>query len=1129
MKELWTKKLPAFLLAALMLAGTAIPAGADETAGGETPTEHTTHTPSANWYTGANDHWQICTEGGEELNRAPHDYEETVIDSAATCTAAGRGHRTCRVCRFVDENVVLPILPHTPGDWVNTDPVNHWQICSVCSQQINTAAHTFGATVISTPATPTAPGAGTQTCTVCGYVKGVSIPATGHTATGAWKSDAAQHWHSCALHPNDANDKLDVANHSLGYRTISTAQHQQYCTVCGYVAATADHVDTNNDGKCDVCGQTGLTTGDKFTVTFISAGSNYQTQSVVKNGKPTAPGTPSRKASDCSYTFVGWSTTNPGTTAAYSGQSGLYTSAQVANIAVTANTTYYAVYIMNASSQNVSTDVSDTSGITVGSTVRNQINSKFSSLTGRTFTTVTFTSVSTTAYGTLYANTSSASLVGRTYDYNGGSYPVTNLYFVPSGSKGTYTVTYTATDGYSTATGTLSINTTASSNTKITYTVRPGQRVSLSRSDFNRVYQSAYNETVSWIQFTSIGSYSASDGIFYYNYNGSSQRSFSRSEMDDYAFYYNSSSYGSYPLEDMSFVADASAAKKTISFSFRAYYSNSRYVDGTMELQISGTSSSSITYQVEPGSEVTFNRSDFNRVFQDSYSGYDLRYVNFTSTGYDTSYGTMYFNYGGKNERSFTKNNFTSYGYYYSSTSYGDYALEDLSFVAASGFTGSFSVTFRAYYDNSRYVDGTMVIQAKETANRGDVRYYTTGNTNVQINPNDIGRFLNKTYSGVTLRYVKLEGVPDTGTLYYNYYGVSSYGTSSLRLTSSNCGSQNFYFSPSGSTQYSLSELTYIPSGTNYCATIPFTAYSTNNRSVRGNILISVNSVTVQDVYGATPVNTSVTFPADSIYNAVRTAVGSSYSMYSIQLLELPTASKGTIYVGTGSTKANTTSRYTYSASSGSGRIGELRFVPASGFTGSVEIPYVAYTSNNRSIASGRLCLGIVKSLKTYSDVNSGTWCYKYVAELSDAKVIDGYLDGYFRPDKTVTYGQSLKLIMLASGYSALSPTGKHPFSGYLTRAISDGLLTGVKESDLDRPISRLAVAQITAKAMKLSLSNLSSQKPFTDTSDVYVQALNAAGIVEGYFSSGTSTFKPASTMTRGQISAIVWRMNRAG
>ena len=61
--------------------------------------------------------------------------------------------------------------------------------------------------------------------------------------------------------------------------------------------------------------------------------------------------------------------------------------------------------------------------------------------------------------------------------------------------------------------------------------------------------------------------------------------------------------------------------------------------------------------------------------------------------------------------------------------------------------------------------------------------------------------------------------------------------------------------------------------------------------------------------------------------------------------------------------------------------------------------------------------------------------------------------------------------------------------------------------------------------ALKLSTANLSSVKPFTDTSDLYVQALNAAGIVEGYFSNGTSTFRPNNTLTRGQVSAIVWRM----
>ncbi len=79
----------------------------------------------------------------------------------------------------------------------------------------------------------------------------------------------------------------------------------------------------------------------------------------------------------------------------------------------------------------------------------------------------------------------------------------------------------------------------------------------------------------------------------------------------------------------------------------------------------------------------------------------------------------------------------------------------------------------------------------------------------------------------------------------------------------------------------------------------------------------------------------------------------------------------------------------------------------------------------------------------------------------------------------------------------------------------------------LTKPITRLQMAQLAAKALKLSTNNLSSVKPFTDSTDPYLQALNAAGIVEGYYSNGTSTYRPNTTLPRGQMSAIVWRMQQ--
>lgn len=1081
MKEFWKKKLPAFLLAAFMLAGTAIPAGADE------------HNFSPNWTSDATNHWHACTDPGCEARseQAPHV---------------------------------------STGGWKDRkDGIYHQKVCDVCGQELEKEEHHLPAVPTSTvPASCAQAGKNVYVCLDnCGYQREETIPPLPHTPSDAWTSDTTAHWHICSVCQQEIAGTRAPHTYDNNY-TSNAAAHWRTCTVCKGTSAPEPHVDANNDGVCDQCGRGGLPTAAKFTVTFINGGSVFATQSnIAKDAKPSNPGTPSKTAANCSYTFRGWTTANPGTTAIYIGQAVL-NSAQVAQTAVTANITYYAVYSVSANNQNATVDVTGTGGVTVGTNVRNKLNSLFSTVTGGNLSSVTFSSVSNTSYGILYANSGKTSLAGRTYSYSGGNLPITDLYFEPSGTKGTYSVTYSATDGYTTIQGILYVNTTASSGNKITYTVRPGQKVTLDRSDFNRVFQNNYSETVRWVEFNSVSSFSDSDGAFYYNYGNSNQQVFSRSTVDDYPYYYSDSNYGTYPIDSMSFVAAANASRGTITISFRAYYSNNRYTDGTMEIQISGTASN-ITYQVNQGEEVELNGSDFSRFFRETYSNYDLQYVAFlSSNAYDTSNGTFYYDYGGRSERSFTKSNLTSYLYYYNGSSKSGFPLNDISFVASSSFTGSMSFDFRAYYDNDRYVDGTLVIQAKESVKRGDVRYNTTGGINVQINPNDIARFLNKTYAGSTLQSVKLGGVPETGTLYYNYYGVSSYGATSLRLTSANCGSQLLYFSPTGTNQYALSELTYVPSGSNYCVTIPFTAYSTNNRSVTGGILISVNNVTVQDVYGTTPMNTSVTFPAGAIYSAVAAAVNSNASLYSIQLLDLPAASKGTVYVGTGSTKANTSTRYLYSSNSNSGKISDLRFVPASGFTGSVEIPYLAYNNSNRAIASGRFCLGIVSTLKSYRDVSSSVWCYKYVAELSDGKVIDGYPDGYFRPDKTVTYGQALKLIMLAANYNVQSPTGKHPFSGYLSRAKADGLLTGVNEKDLDRPISRLAVAQITAKAMRLSLSNLSSVKPFTDTGDVYVQALSAAGIVEGYFSNGTSTFKPTNTMTRGQISAIVWRMNRA-
>ena len=663
----------------------------------------------------------------------------------------------------------------------------------------------------------------------------------------------------------------------------------------------------------------------------------------------------------------------------------------------------------------------------------------------------------------------------------------------------------------------------------INYDVAPGKTVAFRQRDFRDFYEGNASGTFDYVEFDQPSSSAFSNGTLYHNYGTSSSKSFNRTTIDDQKFFYSPSS-SQYGVGNLTFVA-SSSFKETISLDFTAYGTNGRAVYGTVTVaSTENADDGDITYTVVPGRSVDFKRTDFNTYFRRRYSS-TVSYVVFQrpETAVFTN-GTFYCDYGAANQTSFGRNDLSGTKFYYNKSDMGrnDYYLDELTFAATSGFKNSVTVDFVAYGERSdEYVEGTVVIKADATAissnYTGSVRYATTTGTNVQINANDIARYFKQVYPSYNLQYVTLSGVPAVGGLYYNYYNASSYGIASrTQITAANCTGLTFYLSPAATTQYALTELTYVPSGTGYCATIPFTAYGTGSVSVTGSILISVSRTQVAEVYGITPRNTAVDFPASSIYSAVLTATGSALS--GIQLLSLPAVTSGTVYTGAANDRADTRTVYTYA--SGVNSMSSLRFVPTAAFTGSVEIPYVALDASGNALASGTFSLGVLNSRKTLKDVNSSTWCYKYVMELTDQNVISGYSDGSFKPNSTVTYGAALKLIMLAAGYPEQAPTGKNVFSGYLTRAQADGIVTR-SNVNLAAPITRLQVAQLAAGALKLSTSNLSSVKPFTDTSDVYVQALNAAGIVEGYFSNGTSTYQPSKTLTRGQMSAIVWRMNQ--
>lgn len=95
-----------------------------------------------------------------------------------------------------------------------------------------------------------------------------------------------------------------------------------------------------------------------------------------------------------------------------------------------------------------------------------------------------------------------------------------------------------------------------------------------------------------------------------------------------------------------------------------------------------------------------------------------------------------------------------------------------------------------------------------------------------------------------------------------------------------------------------------------------------------------------------------------------------------------------------------------------------------------------------------------------FSDM-AGHWAVPYVAYASNAGIINGYEDGTFRPDRTVTYAEAVKMIVCSLGYGPVVDTTLTPwYQGYINIANQIQLTKGAV-TVADNGASRGLVAQL--------------------------------------------------------------------
>lgn len=356
---------------------------------------------------------------------------------------------------------------------------------------------------------------------------------------------------------------------------------------------------------------------------------------------------------------------------------------------------------------------------------------------------------------------------------------------------------------------------------------------------------------------------------------------------------------------------------------------------GTVTINVYDASSETtgkgdVNYTVAPGSYVTLSDGDFNDVTR-AATGNTLDYVYFDLPA--ASRGTLYLNYRSASNPGSRVSADTRY--YRSSSP----RISSITFVPASGFTGSVSVPFTAFDRQGENVRGTMVIQVTE--NDGTIRYTTGENRPVTFDGQDFNEACQKA-GGASLDYITFD-TPSTsrGRLYRNYRSSSSTGTSVWDST-------RLYYRGDPA----ISDVTFVPARNyNGTVTIPFSGYDSSGKEYSGTLVITVGTgSSSSDVVAYSTVSGGlVSFSASDFDGACQAILGGRLNY--VRFTSLPASRYGTLYYqynssrGTGTSVTTSTSYYR----AGSSRlIGDVSFLASAGASGTTSFEYTGWNDAGR-------------------------------------------------------------------------------------------------------------------------------------------------------------------------------------
>ena len=417
----------------------------------------------------------------------------------------------------------------------------------------------------------------------------------------------------------------------------------------------------------------------------------------------------------------------------------------------------------------------------------------------------------------------------------------------------------------------------------------------------------------------------------------------------------------------------------------------------------------------------------------------------------------------------------------------------------------------------------TITVYSASGTGRGDVEYTAGVGEKVRLDSSDFNDVCREV-QGTSLNYVYFD-LPSSreGTLYYDYTSKNDYGGRVSDTT-------RYYRNSSPK----ISQITFVPAdGFSGTVTISYTGYDTAGESFTGNVIIRLAD---EDgtVYYSTGAGKPLQFEAADFNEACLRSNGASLSRLSF---DLPASSRGGLYYDyTSSSGGSRVSSSTSYYRSGTPQLSKVTFVPKSGYTGTVSIPFSGYdVDGSRFTGSVRISVGTSgDGIVKYHTVSGGSVHFNAADFNTACREITGDSLSYVRFTPPASRSGTLY-----DQYSGLQGSAVTSFTNYY-RSGSSRLLDGV---------SFLAVPGYTGMVSINYTGRSSGGATFSGVVEIQVYAAGGPPTIDGYLpfrdisssayyfdavkwavntgiTSGTTatTFSPDAACTRAQMVTFLWR-----